>query len=96
MPRLIGAPVTNTTQLQREIFRLEIEVGGTQADPFYVLKGHATYAKRDTTSGTQVGSVGKTVSIVIPHASLPPALVTGITNLIARLDTIVLPEDSES
>lgn len=93
MSKIIGTSSSITAQKRRETFRVEINIGGTDALPIYSLVGHAVYVTRDA-NGVEIGRQVNYVSMPVSDSQITGALRTGITNLVARFDTINLPGEA--
>jgi hypothetical protein len=92
MAKNIGSPANLAVQKRRETFRIEIEVGGTDAVPAYTLRFHGVYVQRDA-AGNEVGRGAGYVTATVDDASIPAGLRNGIANLVARADAANLPTD---
>lgn len=84
MPKPIGSPRSLTLTRRREVFRIEIEVGGTLASPTYHVAGHAIEAQRDD-SDAVVGQVAA-ASVHIADAALPNPVRNAIATILNHLD----------
>jgi hypothetical protein len=92
MAKNIGGPVALTVQKRRETFRIEIEIGGTDAVPVYTLRMHGRYVERDAALN-EVGHADTIATVVVDDGNIPAGLRTGIANLVARADAASLPTD---
>ena len=82
MPKNIGTPKSITAQERREVFRIEVEVGGTDAAPEYQARAHAALVTRDD-AGNEIGRKPGHVTVQL---KLKPKLRQAIADIIADAD----------
>ena len=84
---LIIEPASNRSVVKRrECFRIEVEVGGTDAVPVYTIRGHCFLIIRDSVTNDELGKLPGTKTITIENGQIGAALRTGIGNLVNRID----------